>query len=157
MRGVRTAVLLISLAACDLQPPPPKPVVPVAAAAPSVAPTPAPRPVPAAPVTVPPPAPVPAQPMQPPPPPVPIPNGQGGSAYAPPPVSAACEAAGTHIADVLIANADPAQKAVLQQDRPRLLKASGQSCAKNAWNDAKISCFNAATTMATLDTCNKLP
>jgi hypothetical protein len=147
LRAVRSLLLLTVLAACELKPPPPKADVPVAAGsavqakAPAIAPTPAPPPPPPAPVPV----------------PVPLPTNMGAGSAAQPAISDACATLAVHITDVLIANAEPSQRAFLEQERGRTVRQSGVSCQRNNWNAEKIKCFSAAMKAADLDTCNKMP
>ena len=144
MPAVRSLLFLTLLSACDLQPPPKGGTATPAAAPKVVAPAPAPAPAPT-PAVAPAPAPAP-------------PSVQGVQpAPAVDAISDECKAVGVHIADVLITSADATQRAVLEQDRAKLVLRTEQSCARNTWSAPKISCFNGAKSQADLDACNKLP
>lgn len=134
-RRVRFLVVLIAFgAACDLQPPPKK--APPAATAPSAVPTPAPvLPALDAGVAV----------------------APGDAAPAPPDameVSDRCVQLGSHVAEVMISEAeDASKKSVLVQDRARIVRRTAESCTRDAWSAQLITCYLAAKTQATLQAC----
>jgi hypothetical protein len=131
--GVRLLPLLF-LAACDLQPAPKKgpPAPPPAAATPGDAGTPTPSP------------------------------GSGSAAAVKPAadagmeVSEACVAAGTHLADIVIASAtDVAQKAAYEQQRTQLVRKVAENCTKD-WNDDARACVARANDVPAVQECLKL-
>ena len=140
---MRALVVLIAIAgACDLQPPPKKaPPTATPAATPPVA-------DPNAPVAV---------------------SADAGVAVAVSDAPAApkapadamdvsdrCLTLGTHVADVLLAEAsDPSKKAALIQDRAKIVRRTAESCTRDAWNEPLISCYLAAKTQVTLQACRK--
>jgi hypothetical protein len=128
-------VVVAMLVACDLQPapkpeaspPPPTPTVVVDA---PVAPVPPPSPVPADAAIA------------------PIDAGDA--------VSQPCLEMAVHVADVLIAAAtEPTQKAVLEQERTRIVRRTGEVCSRG-WSAEIIACFRAAANRPDLDACEKL-
>ncbi len=136
-RLVRFLVVLLALAgACDLQPPPKK--------------------VPAAATPSPPPAAVPSRDPA-------LPGLDAGVAgdAAPAPldameVSDRCVELGSHVAEVMISEAeDASKKSVLVQDRARIVRRTAESCTRDAWSTELITCYLAAKTQATLQACRK--
>ena len=111
MRSFALASLLTSLVgACEIQPATPKPS--------------------AAPV-----APAPANPTPPaaanPTPPTPA---------APPAIviTNECIDVAKHVADVLIAGAEPAQRAVFETEKDRIVRATGEVCTTQAWSEPAV-------------------
>lgn len=89
-------------------------------------------------------------------------SGSAAAAVAPTPSprlgapvdSAACEAIGKHFAQVLIDTAtDPAEKAVLEQERTRNVRRQGETCVANQWDENTRGCFLAAKTRIALQQC----
>ena len=152
---MRSLFVLMLLAACELKPPPPK-AQPSAGSAPGSAAMAAKAPVAPMPQPVPAPAPVPAPVAV--PAPVVVNAGSGSAVPIPPPaISEACSNVAVHFTDILITNADPTQRAFMEQERGKLIQRTALSCARNNWNGDKIKCYTAATKYADLDACNKLP
>jgi hypothetical protein len=132
---MRRAVVLILLAACEIQPPPKKQPVPVE--------TPAPPP------------PQPPQVVQ--PPPVVVDAGTGEQ----PPIQASkeCIEVAAHVVQVFIETAkDPAQGAVYEQERMKMTRATAEACDKQKWSAAAMKCYLAAKDPPTITACeNKFP
>jgi hypothetical protein len=129
------ALVLVVLAACELQPPPPAP--------PPAPPAQAGRPSPivvadAAEVAV----------------------VAAVDAGAPPPdampVTAACVVTGAHIADILIASAsDPSLKASYEQARDRIVRTTAEACTSQLWTADAQRCFALSKLKADLEACEK--
>ncbi len=136
---MRFLVVLLAIAgACDLQPPPKK-------APPAATPAPSPAAV------------TPREPALP-----PLDAGiaaVGDAAPAPPDameVSDRCVQLGSHVAEVLISEAeDASKKSVLIQDRAKIVRRTAESCTRDGWNAQLIGCYMAAKTQATLQACRK--
>ncbi len=125
------------LAACELQPAPPKP-----APAPAVVPAPAPTPPPPMPV-----APPPEQGSG---------SGLGSGSGAAKPrieITPACLEVANHVAEVVIASAEPAQRTVFEAERDRIVRSSGEVCTTQAWSVDANKCYLAAGTQAALKAC----
>ena len=123
------ALWLVFLAACELEP--------------------APKPKPAPP---------------PPPPPAPVvvaPTPDAAVAEAPPvdagmDVSDDCVKVGSHVAELLIADAkDAAQKSMLEQEKVKIVRRTAEDCTRRQWSADAIKCFTAGKTMADLHACEK--
>lgn len=71
------------------------------------------------------------------------------------PVTAAeCLAVGEHFAQVLIDTAtDPAERAILEQEKTRNVRRQGETCETNQWDEATRTCFLRATTRPALQAC----
>lgn len=132
-RFVIASVLVSLLGACELQPPPPQP-----AAAPQV-------PVPANPT---PPTPTPPTPTPGTPTPAPTPAAPPAIIITP-----ECIDVGKHVADILIAGAEPAQRAVFETEKDRIVRATGEVCVTQAWAEPARSCYLKATNQAGLKAC----
>ena len=134
----RAVVLVLALAACELQPAPKKQ---------------------AAPVEVTPPQPPPAQPPQ--PPPSVADAGVAADAPAPPMIQAseACIKVAAHVVQVFIDTAkDPAQAAVYEQERMKMTKATAEACDRQAWGADAMKCYLLAKDPPTIKACeNKFP
>ncbi|HUS29993.1 MAG TPA: hypothetical protein VMZ53_15915 [Kofleriaceae bacterium] len=133
---MRRALVLIALAACELQPAPKKQPVPVE-------------------VVTPPPQPVQA--------PVVVDAGAAASdAEAPPPIiqaSADCINVAAHVVQVFISTArDQAQAAVYEQERMKMTRATAEACEKQQWSTAAQKCYLASKNPAEIKACeNKFP
>lgn len=140
---MRLLVVLIAIAgACDLQPPPKK----------------------APPAASPPTSPTAATPNPPSLPPsdagVAVAIGDAAAGARPPAdameVTDRCVQLGSHVAEVLIAEAeDPSKKSVLVQDRAKIVRRTAESCTRDAWSAELIGCYMAAKTQAKLTACRK--
>jgi len=140
---VRVLVVLIAIAgACDLKPAPKK--APPAATPPTT-----------------PPASEPGAPVM-----VPLDAGvavavsDAAPAARPPvdamPVTDRCVTLGSHVAEVLLAEAeDPSKKAALIQDRAKIVRRTAESCTRDAWTEAEIACFLAGKTQVAMQACRK--
>ena len=140
---MRVLVVLIAIAgACDLKPAPKK--APPAATSPTT-----------------PPAAEPGVPVM-----VPLDAGVAvtvadAAPAAKPPVDAMtvtdrCVTLGSHVAEVLLAEAtDPSKKAALIQDRARIVRRTAESCSRDGWTEAEISCFLAGKTQVAMQACRK--
>jgi len=129
---MRIALLLL-IAACEIQPAPkkqPAPVIENAGSAQPAAPVPAPPPPPPAAAAV---------------------SDAGPVAIE---ASQPCIAVAAHVAEVFIQSAtDPAQKAVYEQEREKMIRATSVACTTQAWPDAAQTCYLAAKTPAEIKAC----
>jgi hypothetical protein len=138
--AISIAALSLLAAACELQPPPPK-----SAAAPTP-PTPAPTPAPeggsgsqAAPTPTPP-----VQPEA-----APVDAGVRQKIE----ITPRCLQVAKHVAGVIIAAAEPGQRSVFEAERDRIERRNGEVCTIQAWSEAAMSCFLAASTQAAIKAC----
>ncbi|HSD89239.1 MAG TPA: hypothetical protein VLB44_17040 [Kofleriaceae bacterium] len=127
---MRIALLLL-LAACEIQPAPKKQPAPVIENAGSAQPAPPPAPPPAA--------------------------AEAAIADAgprAPEASEPCIAVAAHVAEVFIQSAtDPAQKAVYEQEREKMIRATSEACTKQAWPDDAQKCYLVTKTPAEIKAC----
>ncbi|MBA3453200.1 MAG: hypothetical protein H0T42_08920 [Deltaproteobacteria bacterium] len=71
-------------------------------------------------------------------------------------VTEQCVQLGSHVAEVLIAEAeDPSKKSVLVQDRAKIVRRTAESCTRDGWSSELIGCYLAAKTQAKLTACRK--
>jgi len=71
-------------------------------------------------------------------------------------VSDRCVTLGSHVAEVLIGEAeDPSKKAALVQDRAKIVRRTAESCTRDAWSEDQISCFLAGKTQIAMQACRK--
>lgn len=71
-------------------------------------------------------------------------------------VSAACSAIAVHVASTLIENArDPAAKALMDQERPRIVRKTAEACTNDKWSDETLACFTKATTVDEMQICGQ--
>lgn len=133
---MRFVLAFVLLAACELQPAPKKQPAPPAEVTPTA---PVPAPPPSAPADA----------------GVAVADAAGVTIEA----SEACVTVGAHVADVFVQSAtDPAQRAVYEQERTKMVKATAEACTKQRWSDAAQKCYVAATTPALIKACeNKFP
>lgn len=133
---MRIAVSAISLAAlsllaaCEIQPAPPRP-----AGSPAPSPTP--------------PAPTPA----PTPPPATIDAGTAPAVRQLPPITPRCLEVARHVANVIIASAEPSQRAIFEAERDRIERSTGDVCTAQAWSEPAMTCYLAAKTQPELKAC----
>jgi hypothetical protein len=144
-----SCLLLSALGACELEPPPKK--------APAAAPTPPPTTPPPAAAPTPPPATPPANPNAPPPGPPPVVvDGAGSGSAALAPVSQPCLDVSDRIAAAMIAETtDPGKKAVLEQERTKIVRKSAEACTRNAWKPEVMKCFMDSKTTVEMQECAK--
>lgn len=140
---MRYLVVVLVLAACDLQPAPKREPAPA-----SATPTP-PGPAPSVPAAV--------------------AIDAGAAPFAPtdaaapvrPPVDAmevsdTCVTVSAHVADVVIADVkDPAHKAVYTQERARMIRRSAEACTRDAWSSERIACYLKTKTQRDIQDCNE--
>ena len=132
---MRLAVVLLALAACQLEPPPKKKAEPAQTAAPSA----------------------PKAPQ------LPQPEATADAPVPPTPqiiqASAPCINVAAHVVQVFIDTAkDPAQAAVYEQERMQMTKATAEACERQQWSDAAQACYNAAKDPPSIKACeNKFP
>lgn len=120
-------VLLLLLAACDIQP---------------------------APKRQPPPAPTPA-PQQPEPPKFVAPSPPPSLPEQPKiETTRECIEVGKYVAEVFVASVtDPAQKSVFEQERTKIVKATAEACTTQAWSADARGCYLAAKEPADIKAC----
>lgn len=71
-------------------------------------------------------------------------------------VTDACVAVGVKIAQMLIdATTDPQQRAVLEQERTRLVRRNAEHCTRQGWNAEVRACYLAANTRFDMEACAK--
>ena len=150
MRSLACVLITLFVSSCELKPGPKQKEPPPA---PAAAPTEgsAATPPPAPPAGEPAPAPTVDAGVAPPPPAV---DG-GAAAAAPAEPTSECLQLGTHIAEVLIAGADPAQQAQLEQQRTKIVRRSAEACTRDGWNAEAKACFLAATSAPAMQECGK--
>ena len=65
-----------------------------------------------------------------------------------------CLKVGEHFAKVLVdTSTDPAERAILEQERTRNVRRQGETCETNHWDQATRDCFLRATTREALQAC----
>ena len=130
MRNVLLLALLAPLAACELQPGPPRPTA-------QSAPT----------------APTPPAPMPPAPTPTDPPANVAPTKKEPVVITPQCLEVATHVAGVIIASADPAQRSIFETERDRIVRSTGEVCTVQRWSEAAARCYKASSTQADLKAC----
>ncbi len=71
-------------------------------------------------------------------------------------VSQGCIDVGSHVAEILIADAkDPMQKAALEQERAKIVRRSAEACTRDGWSATGQKCFLDAKTSAGMQVCGK--
>jgi hypothetical protein len=71
--------------------------------------------------------------------------------------SEACSAVAVHIAQVLIeGESDATQKAMLEQERTRIVRSTAENCHRSGWSDAARTCFLGSKTRQALEDCGRL-
>lgn len=131
---MRSALALILLAACEIQPAPKKQAAP-------------PPPPPAAQVEAP-------KPVE----PTPAPPNAGSAAGLPQPpkieVNAPCLQVGAKVASVFIDNeTDPGQKSIREQERGNLTRKTAEACTVQGWSEEARNCYLATQTPAEINAC----
>ncbi len=90
------------------------------------------------------------------PPPPPQPGIEPAGKPAPIAVSKPCSDVAVHVAEVVIASIkDPMQKAAFEQERTTLVKNTGETCARQSWDDTTRACFLAAKTAEAVEACGR--
>jgi hypothetical protein len=134
--GLVAGLVVVLLAACELQPAPKKQPAPPPAAAPTET---APKPV------------------------EPPPSGAGpgsatgsGSAAAKLEITAPCMEVATKVAQVFVDSAtEPGQKSVYEQERANMTRKTGEACTAQAWSEEARACYLATSTPAQIKACEQ--
>jgi hypothetical protein len=127
---MRKLLCLFLLAACELQPAPKKEPAP----------------------------PPPAEPPPPPPAARPAEPTAGSAADTPPRIAITddCLQVAVHVAQVIVSNAtDAAQKSVYEQERPNMVRKTGEACTTQAWSDAARKCYLGTKAPADITKCEQ--
>ncbi len=125
-----------TLAACELQPGPPRP-------SPSAQTPPAPTP----------PAPTPPQPTPAQPTPTPPINAAPGNVKVAIEITPPCLEVAMHVAGVIIASAEPAQRSIFEAERDRIVRSTGEVCTTQRWSEPAMACYKGASTQPQIKAC----
>ncbi len=69
-----------------------------------------------------------------------------------------CLEVAKHVAEVIIANAEPGQRSVFEAERDRIERRNAEVCTTQAWSEPAITCFLKASSQAAIKACeSKFP